>query len=196
MPVCPYCGVEYDQHTLFCMRCGERLPPQGAPPPRQRRWDTPSKPPYHPYPSPRYPIKLYHPSMKAPLFERCVAVGIDWIITVTLMIIIIYATGMVFSVETGAFIVTGATFATPFLAYGYFAVKDCIRGGRSIGKGIMGLRVVDLNSGRPATFIQSSLRNCCCGWCDWYCCYFTALLNSDRRRIGDQVAGTVVIRDQ
>ncbi len=78
----------------------------------------------------------------------------------------------------------------------YDIFKDSIREGQSIGKGVMNMRVVDYQTGEPATIGQSCIRNCLCGGLDQCCCYLVAFLNEDGRRIGDQVAGTVVILDQ
>ena len=77
----------------------------------------------------------------------------------------------------------------------YDGVKDAIREGQSIGKKSMNLRVIDYNSGAPASFEQSVIRNCLCVCGDVCTCYVVAFLNSNGRRIGDHVAGTIVIRD-
>lgn len=77
----------------------------------------------------------------------------------------------------------------------YSLVKDGIREGRSFGKGSQNLRCVDFTTGAPASIGQSFVRNCLCGWLDACTCYLALLANDDNRRIGDQVAGTVVIRD-
>jgi len=68
--------------------------------------------------------------------------------------------------------------------------KDGIRDGQSFGKGMMGLRVVKFSSGQPATIMDSCLRNFCS------CCPPLCLITSGRRRFGDMVAGTIVIKDQ
>ncbi|MHA1994219.1 MAG: RDD family protein [Candidatus Hodarchaeales archaeon] len=67
--------------------------------------------------------------------------------------------------------------------------KDGIRDGQSFGKGMMGLRVVKFSTGRPATITDSCLRNC------FSCCEPLLLITSGRRRFGDYVAGTIVIKD-
>jgi uncharacterized RDD family membrane protein YckC len=71
----------------------------------------------------------------------------------------------------------------------YCLWKDGIRDGQSIGKGLMGLRVVKFSTGQPATITDSCLRNFCS------CCVPLLLITSGRRRFGDYVAGTIVIKD-
>ncbi|MFX0207154.1 MAG: RDD family protein, partial [Candidatus Hodarchaeota archaeon] len=92
-------------------------------------------------------------------------------------------------------IVGGLTYAI-CLGWLYQAGKDYIREGQSFGKGLMGLRVIDYNTGMPATVYQSFIRNCLCGCVDASCCCLAVMIDEDGRRIGDHVAGTVVIKDQ
>ncbi len=72
----------------------------------------------------------------------------------------------------------------------YFCWKDGIRDGQSFGKGMMGLRVVKLQTGQPATIMDSCLRNCC------NFCWPLLLVTAGRRHLGDMIAGTIVIQDQ
>ena len=67
--------------------------------------------------------------------------------------------------------------------------KDGIRDGQSFGKGMMGLRVVNYSTGNPATIMDSCLRNFCS------LCPPVLLITSGRRRVGDYIAGTIVIKD-
>ncbi len=75
-------------------------------------------------------------------------------------------------------------------------IKDSIRDGQSIGKSLYRLRVIDFHSGIPATIGQSFIRNWICCWLDAITCYLVALTDDDGRRIGDHMAGTVVIIDR
>ena len=68
--------------------------------------------------------------------------------------------------------------------------KDGIRNGQSFGKGLMGLKVVNYSTGSPASIMDSCLRNVCS------CCPPLCLITSGRRRFGDVIAGTIVIKDQ
>ncbi|MFX1282849.1 MAG: RDD family protein [Promethearchaeota archaeon] len=101
---------------------------------------------------------------QAPCADRCVAYIIDGIITSCLSIVIIGA------------------------CYGLF--KDGIRDGQSLGKGMMGLRVVNFTTGNPATLGSSCLRNLCS------CCPILLLFTKGRRRFGDFIGGTIVIKDK
>jgi uncharacterized RDD family membrane protein YckC len=67
--------------------------------------------------------------------------------------------------------------------------KDGIRDGQSFGKGMMGLRVVNFTTGNPASVMDSCLRNFCS------CCPPLLLITKGRRRFGDMIAGTIVIKD-
>ncbi len=71
----------------------------------------------------------------------------------------------------------------------YALIKDGIRDGQSIGKGMMGLRVVKFDTGQPATIGASCFRNCLA------CCPCLLLVTEGKRRFGDYVGGTIVIKD-
>lgn len=173
MAYCPFCGADVQPDSLYCLNCGKKLPekkPAGV-----ADWEAPPTPPtYQPAPTamykPMYQPRPYHPAMKAPMGERCIGYLIDYAIS---SILSYFCIGIVYTI-----------------------IKDGIREGQSLGKGLMGLRVVDFQTGMPATIGQSFIRNCCPGCLDGCCCYLVALIDQDGRRIGDQAAGTVVILDK
>jgi uncharacterized RDD family membrane protein YckC len=101
---------------------------------------------------------------QAPCVDRCVASIIDGCVTSILVI----------------------TCIGPLI---YALVKDGIRDGQSFGKGMMGLRVVNFTTGRPATIGSSCLRNFCA------LCPPLLLVTKGRRRFGDFIGGTIVIKD-
>jgi len=72
----------------------------------------------------------------------------------------------------------------------YTCWKDGIRDGQSFGKGMMGLRVVKMQTGQPATIMDSCLRNCC------NLCPILLCVTAGHRHVGDMIAGTIVIKDQ
>ena len=173
---CPNCGEETDEDSIYCLNCGKKLPDKGVEKPSTSEWQTARQPPApRPYQAsgykPVYQPQPYHPSMKAPIAERCVGYLVDNFIGSLL----VYVCGI------GCF---------------YNCFKDGIREGQSFGKGLMNLRVVDYNTGLPATIGQSFIRNCVCSFLDGCSCYLFAFLSEDGRRIGDHVAGTIVIVDR
>lgn len=177
MAFCPFCGAEVEPDSLYCLNCGKKIP-EKRPPTGVAAWETtPKQPTYTPRPAqpvtykPLYQPKPYHPSMKAPMGERCIAYLADSVVSAVI---------------------------TSFSGLGcvYTAIKDGIRDGQGLGKGLMNMRVVDFQTGMPATIGQSFIRNCCPGCLDNCCCFLVALIDQDGRRIGDHAAGTVVILDQ
>ena len=89
-------------------------------------------------------------------------------------------------------------FWATFLSMLYIVFRDGIFSGQSIGKKVMGIQVVHTD-GRPISLIDSSFRNVL------FLFYVVfpvaiviesvALLRSpDRRRLGDRIAGTCVVR--
>ncbi len=166
---CPSCGQETDPDSLYCLKCGKKLPESDFAPADKGKAEQrvpPQAPTYQPSSyQQEFQPRPYHPSMKAPLGERCVAYLVDY-------------------------------FINQFTCGIYGCVKDGIRDGQSIGKGLMNLRVVDYNTGQPATIGQSFLRNCLCGFVDGCVCYCPMFVSEDGRRIGDHGAGTIVILDK
>jgi len=92
-----------------------------------------------------------------------------------------------------AYLIDGAISAAFSWALGagcvYDLIKDGIRDGQSLGKGMMGLRVVKFDTGQPPTLMDSCLRNC------FSCCPCMLLFTEGKRRFGDYVGGTIVIKD-
>lgn len=77
----------------------------------------------------------------------------------------------------------------------YFIVCEMTMNGQSVGKKIMGLRVIRDN-GQPIEFPQSLARNLFRAVLDiMYIGLFFILFSSKHKRIGDMVAGTVVVAE-
>lgn len=168
---CPFCGEEVDPDSIYCLNCGKKLPERAEPVKGVPSWEIPPTPAQPAYPrgppvAVSYIPKPYHPSMS----------------TKNVM------------VERCVALIIDDFINQICCIYGIF--KDGIRDGQSIGKGIMNMRVIDFQTGEPATIGQSCIRNCLCGWLDGCCCYLYAFIDQDGRRIGDHIAGTVVILDQ
>ena len=87
-----------------------------------------------------------------------------------------------------------------FLSMVYFVFRDGFFSGQSIGKKVMGIRVVHLD-GRPISFVDSSFRNVL--FLVPYLLPLTLIVESaalfrspDRLRIGDRIAKTRVVRKE
>jgi uncharacterized RDD family membrane protein YckC len=85
------------------------------------------------------------------------------------------------------------------LAYGYFAIFEAIWNGQTPGKRKMGIRVIK-DSGRPITPAESVARNLL-RLVDSLPTLYAAgiisiLMSKQNKRLGDFVAGTIVVREQ
>lgn len=87
-------------------------------------------------------------------------------------------------------------FATQWL---YWTLSEVFLGGQTLGKRLVGIRVVRVD-GSPVGLYESAVRNLCrvvdfipllyAAGC------FTMLLNRQHRRLGDLLAGTVLVREE
>jgi hypothetical protein len=183
MQYCESCGSEIDENSRYCKKCRKKVSslkdtyqqifqPKPELSIKEEVEESNLKEAYDQIfqdtPRPPETRRLAHIGREAPLLERCIAYWIDEAII--------------------SFI--------PCFGCIYAWFKDGVNEGRSVGKYFMGLRVVDYQSGVPASYEQSFVRNCCPGCLDGCCCYIPALINEEGRRIGDRVAGTIVILDQ
>jgi len=132
---------------------------------------------------------------------RCVAVLIDLVVLVVVMMVIGLATGGAYSttdnngthqvgVQAGGW--------WPFLVFfGYYVVFEAVSG-RTIGKRLVGLRVVD-KDGDSISWGQALGRNLLRVF-DAFLFYFVAAIfvwsSSRRQRLGDRAANTFVIHDR
>ena len=75
----------------------------------------------------------------------------------------------------------------------YFLLQDGLFEGRSIGKKLMGLKVIKQGTGQPCGYMESTIRNLfmLLGPIE----YIVVLITKDHKRIGDMVAGTLVINE-
>lgn len=70
-------------------------------------------------------------------------------------------------------------------------LADGLTGGQSLGKRVIGTRVVSASTGAPCTFTQSFVRNLLLlvlGPIDWI-----FIFGAHSQRLGDRLAGTIVI---
>ncbi len=99
----------------------------------------------------------------------------------------------------GTFLIVIAAFVLLqfVLEWGYFVVAETISGGRSLGKALLGLRVVR-DGGLPISLRESLLRNLLrivdVLPSNYVVGLVAMLVSPDGKRLGDLAAGTVVIR--
>jgi uncharacterized RDD family membrane protein YckC len=89
--------------------------------------------------------------------------------------------------------VAGASvfFASWLWAMFYYLFADGLHDGQSVAKQWLGMRVIDTQTRSPCTFYQSFIRNfllVLLGPIDWM-----FIVGDQHQRLGDAVAGTVVI---
>lgn len=100
--------------------------------------------------------------------------------------------------NAGVWFVAIIAFGFFLLFYGYFAIFEILWNGQTPGKRIIGIRVIK-DSGRPLTVAESIGRNLL-RIVDQLPGFYAlgmivALLNSRNKRIGDLVAGSLVVRE-
>lgn len=131
---------------------------------------------------------------------RTAAYLLDFLVRATFVVLLALglsigslATGRLHGVEAGLILVVFFT-----LEWGYFVVFELLLGGASPGKRVLGLRVIH-ESGRPLTASESILRNLLRA-ADLLPFFYavglvTMCADHNFRRLGDLVAGTVVVRE-
>jgi uncharacterized RDD family membrane protein YckC len=90
-----------------------------------------------------------------------------------------------------------------FLAMVYIVFRDGLFGGQSVGKKILGIRVVHMD-GRPISYVDSSFRNVLFIFYPIYALTaavivveaLVSLRDPQRRRLGDRIAKTCVVRKE
>ena len=133
------------------------------------------------------------------LLQRTVAYTIDASIAIAILmlnfIVILIAVAIspsINEVSPAVAVMIGLSILfTTIVAYGYFLLRDGFHGG-SLGKRLMGITVVDVKTGAPCNKKQSFFRNLLLmllGALDLVIPFF----RKNGRRIGDDVAGTVVV---
>jgi uncharacterized RDD family membrane protein YckC len=131
---------------------------------------------------------------------RFVAVLIDGVILLVPLLVIALLTGGGYSrTENGTHMVgIDAAGWWPFVAFLAYYVGSEMLAGKTIGKHVLGLRVVDA-SGDPIGLGQALVRNVL-RLVDAFLFYLVAAISvwtsSERQRVGDRVANTVVVHDR
>ena len=138
----------------------------------------------------------------ADIGSRAAALAVDLLILVGSLMVLFLISSRIGALNDalGAWFAGPMFFVLVFLAqWGYFMLFEALWGGRTPGKRALGIRVVH-TGGEPLTFHGSVLRNLIrivdlqpgpSGMAGAVC----ILINRRAQRLGDLVAGTVVVRD-
>jgi uncharacterized RDD family membrane protein YckC len=114
---------------------------------------------------------------------RLVAQFVDGLITAVPFLV-----GLALSFFAGEIFVTLGAIGSVL----YYLLADGFQHGQSVAKRWFGIAVVDANDGSPCSMIRSCVRNLALailGPLDWVFILFTAR----KQRLGDMMAGTVVV---
>ncbi len=140
------------------------------------------------------------PSPHRHLLRRSIAYTVDALLSIAVLscnFVVIFV-GMALSPSpeelTPAAVVANllSMLCTSIVGFGYFLARDGLPGGASLGKRLVGVRVVMADSGDPCSVGRSFLRNgilMALGAIDLAVPFFRA----NGRRLGDDIAGTVVV---
>lgn len=140
----------------------------------------------------------------AGLGSRFLATAVDTLLqgVIILAALIVLAFASSTRILSSAFAAVGPPLAifTFFIVYwGYFAAFETLWDGRTPGKRVAGIRVMDL-SGRPVNALAAITRNVL-RVIDFLPVFYglgavVMMLNRQSRRLGDFVAGTIVVHEQ
>lgn len=134
--------------------------------------------------------------------SRFMATLLDHIIQLVLYLVIFFGAGLLASAPlaklTERWIVALAIFAGFVVYWGYYAIFESVWKGQTPGKKWAGIRVIK-DSGRPITPFEAAARNLI-RIVDYLPSFYavglvTMWLNDKHRRVGDYVAGTLVVHE-
>lgn len=128
--------------------------------------------------------------------SRSMAAAVDHLVLLVLQVLwLLTATTLAgFSIIEGTLIPVIMVSGFFLLQWGYFAVLEMSTGGKTVGKKILGLRVVSHVGGRPsaaALLIRNFIRTF-----DLLIGVPLMAIDPRHRRLGDMLAGTIVVHEQ
>lgn len=133
--------------------------------------------------------------------SRFLAISIDWTIQVALLVAVLLAGGVATSsLDSDRGVVAALAYLVVFvIVFGYPIGFETLRRGRTPGKAALGLRVVTREGG-PARFRHASIR-AALGLVDFLltagaAAVISTMATRNSQRLGDLVAGTVVVRER
>jgi uncharacterized membrane protein SpoIIM required for sporulation/uncharacterized RDD family membrane protein YckC len=126
--------------------------------------------------------------------SRALAALSDWLLLALLAFVVVLSLGFWRGISTGIFALQ--LLLLYGLVWGYFTCFEGLRRGQTPGKRWMGIRVIR-DTGHAVTFADAAARNLLLP-VDLFCMLgvFLIAIHPRAKRLGDLVAGTVVVRDQ
>jgi uncharacterized RDD family membrane protein YckC len=121
--------------------------------------------------------------------DRYIAQIIDSVVAVVPMLVVAILSAILPEALAAVFAMLFVPAALFIIGYVIFA--DSLPGGQSYGKRVMGIAVVDQQSGRPCSAWQSFVRNLLLGILGFFDWIF--ILGDQKQRLGDKAAGTIVV---
>ncbi len=134
--------------------------------------------------------------VSAQVGSRVLAATIDYVLLVLLQIttMVLLLLGLRALGVSGTLIVVGQTISAFLLNWGFFAIQEIVLDGRTLGKNALGLRVVSRHGGKAsnaALIVRNLIRAV-----DVLIGMPFLLADRRARRLGDMVAGTLVVHSR
>lgn len=136
----------------------------------------------------------------ARLPSRAIAISVDLFVQVCMLYGVLFLVGTATVANDGALVAAVALVGTVLVLVGYPVLFETLTRGKSLGKLVFGLRVVQEDGG-PVRFRQSLIRALAGVFVDFWATFgagaiLSSLLNAKGKRVGDILAGTVVILER
>lgn len=132
---------------------------------------------------------------------RALALGIDLLLELLLFGLLMIPAALVTGDDASESLIAGLVVACGVLTFvGYTTTIETLTRGKSVGKYALGLRVVR-DDGGPVRFRHAFVRALCGVFVDFFVTsgcvgFITAMLSPGGKRVGDMLAGTLVLRDR
>jgi uncharacterized RDD family membrane protein YckC len=132
---------------------------------------------------------------------RAIALAIDLVLETIAFLVLLVPVAFVVGDDASESLIAGLAVACSVLTFvGYNTAMETLTRGKTVGKYALGLRVVR-DDGGPVHFRQAFVRALCGVFVDFLATsgcvgFLTAMLNSRGKRVGDMLAGTVVLRER
>ncbi|MBU9710505.1 RDD family protein [Evansella tamaricis] len=133
------------------------------------------------------------------MIDQAILIIINMIILVILFFVMTGPESLGYSIQTPTIPIAIAIILIFIINAGYFFLLEYMTGGRTIGKKLLGIRVIQDN-GHSITLLSSFIRNLLRLIDSLPASYLTGILmiffHSQHKRLGDVVAGTIVVHER